>query len=88
MEFFEFIRFSSIYSRFSQFDPAFYRHQAARVSYTEHFKPTGKSLYMGFCYIVFPIAFFYKLVSKDRREREAKFRNGEVAYTDREFKFV
>lgn len=71
-----------------QFDPAFYRHQAARVSFSEHFKPTGKSLYMGFYFIVAPIAIFYVLMRNERDSREKRYRNGEVAYTDRQFKFV
>lgn len=65
-----------------------YRMHAARLSYTDHFKPTGKSAFWGFMFIVAPLTIFYKIFLRDRENREAMFRNGEIAYTDREFKYV
>lgn len=65
-----------------------YRMHAARLHYTEHFKATGKTIFWGFASLVAPIALAYKLVLRDRENREAMLRNGEVAYTDREFKYV
>lgn len=79
----------NIYQNFSfQFDPAMMRFQAMRVSYTDHFKPTGKSLFHGFTILVAPLLIFGTLIYRERQERERKYRNGEVSYRDREFKFI
>lgn len=71
-----------------QFDPALARFQAMRVSHTEHFKPTGKAAFWGFAILVGPMALLYMLSRKERDAREEQFRNGEVSYADRQFKFV
>lgn len=64
------------------------RFQAMRATPSEFFKPTPKSAFYGLAVIVVPIAVLYTLMYKERSERERKFRNGEVSYADREFKFV
>lgn len=71
-----------------QFDPAFQRFQAMRVSHFEHFKPTGRSFRVGFFLVVAPIIFFALAFKTHREGREKKFRNGEVSYRDRQFKFI
>lgn len=64
------------------------RFQAMRVSHFEHFRPTGKSAFWGLALCVFPIALIHFAQRKERDAREEKYRNGEVSYRDREFKFI
>lgn len=71
-----------------QFDPAIQRFQAMRVSYAEHFKPTGKSFRWAFFLVIAPVIVITKLVTRERAGREAKYSNGEVSYRDRTFKFI
>lgn len=71
-----------------QFDPAFYRFNAMRASHAEHFKPTGKATFWGFAILIAPLTIMYKFARSERDERERKYRNGEVSYADRDFKFV
>lgn len=71
-----------------QFDPALYRFQAMRASHTEHFKPTGKAAFWGFAIVVAPMYILYKLARRERDAKEEQYRNGEVSYADRQFKFV
>lgn len=65
-----------------------YRFQAMRVSHYDHFKPTYKSFKTGFFTVVFPIVAFALAFKYERDSREEKYRNGEVAYKDRLFKFI
>lgn len=71
-----------------QFDPAMQRFHAMRVSHTEHFRPTGKTFRMGFFLVIAPIICFALAIERERGGREAKYRNGEVSYRDRLFKFI
>lgn len=64
------------------------RFQAMRASHTDFFRPTPKSAFYGLAIIVFPMAILYTLVYKERSARENRFRNGEVSYADREFKYI
>lgn len=64
------------------------RFQAMRVSYTEFFKPTGKSLFHGVALVLAPLFIISTLVYREREERENRYRNGEVSYRDRQFKFI
>lgn len=64
------------------------RFQAARACQGDFFKPTPKSAFFGLSIVVFPIAILYTLMYRERNERERKFRNGEISYADREFKFI
>ena len=59
-----------------------------RVSHTEHFKPTGKAAFWGFAILVAPMMILYKLARKERDAKEEQYRNGEISYADRQFKFV
>lgn len=64
------------------------RFQAMRVSHFEHFRPTAKSAFWGLALCVFPIALIHFAQRKERGAREERYRNGEVSYRDREWKFV
>lgn len=59
-----------------------------RVSNYEHFKPTGRSLRVGMGLVVLPIVIYAWALNKEREIREKQYRNGEVAYKDRRFKFI
>lgn len=59
-----------------------------RVSHFEHFKPTGLSLRTGLLCTVIPIVLYTWAMKADRDRREAEFRTGQVAYKDRQFKFI
>lgn len=71
-----------------QFDPAMMRFQAMRVSHTEHFRPTATAAFWGMALCVVPITMIFLAMKKERGDREAKYRNGEVSYRDREYKFI
>lgn len=73
---------------FIQFDPALMRFQAMRVSHKDFFKPTGKAVFWGWALCVAPIVLCYKLARRERDEKERQYRNGEVSYADRQFKFI
>lgn len=73
---------------FIQFDPALMRFQAMRVSHKDFFKPTGKAVFWGWALCVAPIILCYKLARRERDEKERQYRNGEVSYADRQFKFI
>lgn len=64
------------------------RFQAMRVSHTEHFKPTGKAAFYGFAVLIAPMTILFLLAKRERDAKERSYRNGEVSYADRQFKFV
>lgn len=64
------------------------RFQAMRVSHFDFFKPTGKSAFWGFAVCIAPITLIYIAQRRERDGKENRFRNGEVSYRDREFKFI
>lgn len=64
------------------------RFQAMRVSHAEHFRPTGRAAFWGFAILIAPVSIIYTLVKNDRVEKERQYRNGEVSYADRQFKFI
>ncbi|XP_017069080.1 uncharacterized protein LOC108106498 [Drosophila eugracilis] len=70
------------------FDAGLSRFQAMRVSHFEHFKPTGKSFRTGLFAVVLPIALYAWALKAERDGREEKYRTGQVAYKDRQFKFI
>lgn len=59
-----------------------------RTTHTQFFKPTGKAAFLGFALCAGPIALIFLLQKRERDAREAKYRNGEVSYRDRDFKFI
>jgi len=71
-----------------QFDAGLARFQAMRVANYEHFKPTGKSFRTGLFAVVLPIALYAWALKAERDGREEKYRTGQVAYKDRQFKFI
>lgn len=79
---------TELFSDLLQFDPALARFQAMRVSHTEYFKPTGKAAFWGFAILIAPITMLYVLSRRERDAKELQYRNGEIAYADRQFKFV
>ncbi|KAI8120501.1 hypothetical protein FF38_04503 [Lucilia cuprina] len=70
------------------FDAGLARFQAMRVSNFEHFKPTGHAFRVGMSLVVLPIIGYAWALNKEREGRELQYRNGEVAYKDRRFKFI
>ncbi|XP_016927900.2 uncharacterized protein ND-B15 [Drosophila suzukii] len=70
------------------FDAGLARFQAMRVANYEHFKPTGKSFRTGLFAVVLPIALYAWALKAERDGREEKYRTGQVAYKDRQFKFI
>ncbi|KAH8327318.1 hypothetical protein KR074_010067 [Drosophila pseudoananassae] len=71
-----------------QFDAGLSRFQAMRVSNYEHFKPTGKSFRTGLFAVALPIVLYAWALKAERDGREEKYRTGQVAYKDRQFKFI
>lgn len=59
-----------------------------KVSGFEYFKPSGKNVLYGLAFLVLPMAGCGFIVQKLRAIREASYRRGEVAYKDRNFKFI
>ncbi|XP_037945866.1 uncharacterized protein LOC119678224 [Teleopsis dalmanni] len=70
------------------FDAGITRFQAMTVSHIEHFKPTPKSFKTGMFLVVLPICLYAWLLKSDRDAKEHKYRTGQVAYKDRNFKFI
>lgn len=71
-----------------QFDHGMQRFQAMSVTNFDHFKPTWKSLKVGFFGCILPIAAYAYFLKKERDGREHLYRTGQVAYKDRQFKFI
>lgn len=59
-----------------------------RVSHTEHFKPTPRAAFWGLAMLVIPVTILFNIAKNERDGKEEKYRNGEVSYADRQFKFV
>ncbi|XP_073844609.1 NADH dehydrogenase (ubiquinone) B15 subunit [Musca autumnalis] len=70
------------------FDAGLARYQAMRVNHFEHFKPTGHAFRVGMGVVVLPIILYAWALKAEREGREKQYRNGEVAYKDRLFKFI
>ncbi|XP_065367389.1 uncharacterized protein ND-B15 [Calliphora vicina] len=70
------------------FDAGLARFQSMRVSNFEHFKPTGHAFRIGMGLVMLPIVVYAWALNKEREGRERQYRNGEVAYKDRRFKFI
>lgn len=64
------------------------RFQAMRVSNYEHFRPTGTAFRTGMFAVVLPIVVYAWALKTERDGREQKYRTGQVAYKDRQFKFI
>lgn len=59
-----------------------------KVSGFDYFKPSGKNVLYGLVFLVLPMVGFGYIMHKSRRDLEARYRRGEVAYKDRNFKFI
>ncbi|CAH1381537.1 NADH dehydrogenase [ubiquinone] 1 beta subcomplex subunit 4 [Tenebrio molitor] len=70
------------------FDPALTRYQAMRVSTFEHFKPNAKNAGFGMLFAVIPILGYAYLLHTTRSQQEQRYRSGQVAYKDRDFKLI
>ncbi|KAK7493074.1 hypothetical protein BaRGS_00015595 [Batillaria attramentaria] len=70
------------------FDPAVQRFMAMRATNFDHFKVTPKTTYYGLLFVVIPVGLMTYLTLKEKDEREAKFRAGEVPYKDRTWYFM
>lgn len=64
------------------------RHQAMKASLVNYFRPSQRTIISGLTLFVIPYALTYYAIRKSRDNLETKYRNGEVAYRDRNFKFV
>lgn len=71
-----------------QFDSGVARFQAMRVNNFEHFKPNGYTFRLGMSVVVLPIILYAWAMKAERAGRERQYRNGEVSYKDRGFKFI
>ncbi|CAH1799312.1 unnamed protein product [Owenia fusiformis] len=70
------------------FDPQVMRWNALKATGYEQFRATPKSAAIGFSVTILPITLLYLLVNNQRTTRENKWRNGEVDYKDRDWKFI
>ncbi|XP_044755988.1 uncharacterized protein LOC123314741 [Coccinella septempunctata] len=70
------------------FDPAIQRYQALKVTEYERFKPNLKTFKHPFLLFILPYAITTYMMYTDRRDKEARFRRGEVSYKDRNMKFL
>merc|ERR1711963_343007 len=70
------------------FDPAVQRFMAMRATNFDHFKVTPKTSWLGFAFVVLPIGLISYFTIRDKEEREARFRAGDVKYKDRTWYFM
>ncbi|XP_055536754.1 NADH dehydrogenase [ubiquinone] 1 beta subcomplex subunit 4 [Wyeomyia smithii] len=70
------------------FDTGIARYQAMQVNHFEHFRPTGRTFRIGMISVVIPIVGYAWMLKTERDGREKKYRTGQVAYKDRNFKFI
>ncbi|XP_055372646.1 NADH dehydrogenase [ubiquinone] 1 beta subcomplex subunit 4 [Condylostylus longicornis] len=70
------------------FDAGVARFQAMKVNHYEHFKPTYKSFKVGMLAVFLPIAVYAWMMKTERDGREKQYRTGQVAYKDRQFKYI
>merc|ERR1711893_239797 len=70
------------------FDPAVQRFMSMRATNFDHFKVTPKTTWYGMIFVVVPVTLMTYFTLKERDEREAKFRAGEVPYKKRTWYFM
>jgi len=70
------------------FDPAVQRFMSARATKYDFFKPTGRGFFNYFASVWLPIFGFAYYLRWYRGRKEQKLRSGQVAYKDRDFKYV
>lgn len=59
-----------------------------KVNTYEHFRPTPKNALMALAALVIPMAGYAYLLKSERDCKEKAYRTGQVAYKDRNFKFI
>lgn len=69
-------------------DPQMQRFLSMRATLWDQFKPAPKNFLFAFSVTVIPVAFLTYLLQTTRDKRERQYRNGEISYRDREYKFV
>jgi len=70
------------------FDPAVQRFLSMRSNHFEQFKPSPKNAAFGFFFTVVPFLFFWYKIEQDKVNLDTKCRRGEIAYKDRDWKFI
>ncbi|XP_050296023.1 NADH dehydrogenase [ubiquinone] 1 beta subcomplex subunit 4 [Anthonomus grandis grandis] len=70
------------------FDSKFLRLQSMQVHYYDYFKPKGKNVLSGILMMVVPMFAYGYFIKSQRDDLEAKYRRGEVAYKDRDSKWI
>lgn len=65
-----------------------FRQMAMRAKQYDHFRPTPKTAFVGLSVLALPCILYGWAIMSHRNSKEASFRNGEVSYRDRQFKFV
>jgi NADH dehydrogenase (ubiquinone) 1 beta subcomplex subunit 4 len=70
------------------FDPAVQRFLSMRANHYEQFRPAPKNAAFGFVFMVAPFLFFWWKFQKDKDDLEHKCRTGQIAYKDRNWKYI
>ncbi|BET00701.1 NADH-ubiquinone oxidoreductase B15 subunit (NDUFB4) [Nesidiocoris tenuis] len=70
------------------FDPALQRYLSMRVTRVDFFRETPRNVAGVFALAIIPIAATIYFFKTKRDEREALYRSGAVAYSERQFKFT
>lgn len=70
------------------FDPAIQRYISTRGAQYDYFKSNWKTAKFGLFTTIIPMIVFYVAIKKERGDREAAIRRGDVAYKDRNFKYI
>jgi len=70
------------------FDPAVQRFLSMRSNHYEQFRATPKTAAFGFFCGLLPMVLLWYVVDWDRTTKEEQRRRGEVAYKDRQWKFI
>ncbi|RWS04515.1 hypothetical protein B4U79_04276 [Dinothrombium tinctorium] len=65
-------------------DPMVQRFMAARVSFYDYWKPSWRSFFQWFGLQVAPVIVFTVLVTYERKNREKKYKSGEISYEERD----
>ncbi|CAG4928943.1 uncharacterized protein LOC123696748 [Colias croceus] len=68
------------------FDEGHQRFISMKVTQFEHFQPNRRNALFGIGAIVIPMFLYGYMMHKERSDREAKVRSGELRYRDRLFK--
>ncbi|XP_075227591.1 NADH dehydrogenase (ubiquinone) B15 subunit [Lycorma delicatula] len=70
------------------FDPGHQRYVSMNATRSKNFRPTAWNGFLFFAMFVVPFSATVYMFKKDRETREALLRSGQVAYKDRNYKFI